>query len=184
MTPYVVAIDPGIDDTALAVFRLPAVVPCGFTRALQDLEGVQMARTKPDEPLADRLRWIHQVVTGVADRYAVVQWYVELPTTAGAYAAKRARQRTKGGVNADALAKLYLAIGTIVGAITAQSSELTFLPAPKLPKLQRRAVVQSALQSARPDRPRYNEHQIDALYLGAAALGSGTYTTSLQRAAR
>lgn len=195
---YVAAIDPGLDDTGVAVFKLPAEVPCTFEAAVHNVEQVYVfrteARTRPPGllpaqlgalvPLADRLRFLVHRLVAVDHTYPVVRWFIECPTTGGVYHARRSRQRTKGGLNAEDLSKLFMVIGALAGALATRTSEATFVPPPRMDKKLRAQAVLPLLEGRSDiglNLKRPSPDALDAIFLGAVSLTTGRYTAALQR---
>lgn len=180
MTTYtVIAIDPGIDDTSIATFAVPAEgLPVSFERAIAALANVETIRTSPDALLEARLRTIAQYVAAAEHR--TLQWWVELPPLGvAAYAGtkRHGRQRSKTPVNTEGLAKLHLAIGAIAAAVSTKSSELMFVPTPRISKLLRRKGVEPHLRpSLMVDHRRgLNDDEIDAIWIGATCMSNPRY---------
>jgi len=187
---WLVAVDPGIDATGVACFHLGSSLDNGyrawragetFTQALKRLGPRTVIRTKPDEDLVERLILLGDgfgTFTEIPGGIEVI--LLERPAFAGAYAARRGRQRTKGMINGAAMEKLYLALGVLIDSAVSCSElrlggRVLLVPAPRAPKKKRHElVVQTLHQQRHPlveqGARRLSPDLLDAIYLGAAWL--------------
>lgn len=171
-----IAIDPGIDTTGVAVFDLERWEDAGGTknnlgRALRAFELHYEITTSPDDELAERLIRLHYAVAEiVADQNPEVA-YVEMPAYHGSYSGGTERRR---GVN-----KLYMALGAILSGLSATT--VVEMPAIRQPKKHRHELLEAAASVEDvplPLGPRGGvpEDVWDALWVGIQALttrGSG-----------
>lgn len=180
---HVVAIDPGIDAAGVACFDLRDWRKGeSFAQAVARLGQYQVLRTAPATPLADRLGELHAGLQDVLRDHRPERVYVEAPAIAGAYWKRRARQYSKTAINAAALAKLYLAIGVLVGAAAGELLDVVFVPASGVEKKLRLQVVLAELRhQGHPIalRRRPSPDLLDAIFLGATALGDPRYQPTL-----
>jgi len=186
---WLLAVDPGLDATGVAAFDLTDWRPgISFQEAIARLGPTIILRTKPTEPLVVRLEHLSREFHDFGDDCpgGLARILIEQPATAGAYAARRRRQGTKGLINGAALAKLHMAVGTLVGAATTHSElqrdgalleeRVLLVPAPRIEKRLRQKYVLVNLGmrnhplAAQTRRP--SPDLLDAIYLGATWLSS------------
>ncbi len=179
----VVAIDPGLDATGVAVFDLRGWRPLEpWADVLRRLVQHEVIRTSPETAMPDRLGALHARVTDLLRELRPERCYVEQPAIAGVYASRRGRQRGKSPLNAESIQKLNWAIGALVTAATGELVAVQLVPAPKIPKEQRIAFVRTAL--ARLGHPlgtqaRVSPDLLDAIFLGATCLTDDRYQPTL-----
>lgn len=182
---HVVAVDPGIDAAGIACFDLRDWRKGeSFAQAVARLGQYQVLRTPAAMPLADRLAELHDGLQDVRE-HRPERVYVEAPAIAGAYAQRRARQYSKVAINAADMAKLYMAIGVLVGAAAGELLDVVFVPASRVEKKLRLQLVVSQLRAqghplALHRRP--SPDLLDAIFLGAMALGDPRYQPALEPA--
>lgn len=169
------AVDPGLDRLGWALFSVNGT-PRSFESALATVCEVGVVRTRPGAPMAERLLWlgrqVRRVVSGPpGEMFAVI----ESPTTATAYASRRAR----GGaaVNARSLSGFNQAVGAVTFALADalvngvhQRLAVALAPPPQLKKALRRRAVEAVVVSRLGLDRGLLEDECDAVYLGASWL--------------
>jgi Holliday junction resolvasome RuvABC endonuclease subunit len=176
----VVAIDPGLDRVAIAVFVVPTANRRGlsakdyWSKALPDEKARTFAYAQShDTPAADDIvkrlwdisLWLDLEINQLRPKLILV----EMP----AYAAVYARHAKNGARSSAATAplqnKLYMSIGAILTtAVDSHSGIVRAVPAQSTNKKQRLQLVEMLLKAAGKDRPK-NEDQRDAVSIGLAA---------------
>ncbi len=159
-------LDPGIDCTGVAKFAWDKK-PTTLQEALGCLVFTRSIETSPGMDLGDRLLEIGQRVSCLdADDFIV-----EIPTVAGMY------KRNKGldVQMAKSITKLYMAIGTIFGAIGADGRDAKAVAAPHVSKDLRHEYLEGAarlLNIGLPEGPRggKREDEYDAIWGGCQEL--------------
>jgi hypothetical protein len=176
---HVVAIDPGIDAAGVACFDLRDWRKGeSFAQAVARLSQYRVLRTQPATPLAERLTGLYTGLQDVLRDHQPERVYVEAPAIAGAYYKRRGRQYSKTAVNAADMAKLYLAIGVLVGAAAGELLDVVFVPASRVEKKLRLQLVLAQLRAqghplALHRRP--SPDLLDAIFVGATALTDPQY---------
>jgi Holliday junction resolvasome RuvABC endonuclease subunit len=175
----IVAIDPGIDATGVAVFQMGGWRRGeSFDQLLARLDTYAVLRTKRDQEIPSRLSQLAdglgQVLTGII----ATTIYVERPREAGVYHSRLHRQQTKSGINAAALEKLHFAIGALVVAAMTELCDVVLVPAPKIKKSYRAELIHRALRNKNHPiglQARPSPDLLDAIYLGVTALADPRY---------
>lgn len=170
------ACDPGLDVTGVAVFRLDGWHPREpWADVLGRLERAEPIRTAPTEPLPVRLARLGERLVEIMGEMGVSRVVVEVPATHSAYVRLRQQQRTKGTINGIPLAKLGYAIGALMsGAARAIGAEAVIAQkASTRPKLTR--ITEVKVELARRGHPlglarRPSPDVLDAVSLGALYL--------------
>jgi hypothetical protein len=176
MSRTILAVDPGIDDTGIALFELAGWQPSeSFERVLTRLRTTEVLRTAPSQPLSVRLnvlaRGIERIIlAATASKWPVALMYLEQPRTGGTY-----RQRGRPGLNAGDLSLLFMAMGALIGAAGGRSVEVRLVPAPRLAKPVRHQSILlplAALHHPLAAQKRRSPDLLDAIWLGATCLTS------------
>jgi Holliday junction resolvasome RuvABC endonuclease subunit len=96
---------------------------------------------------------------------------VEMPAVEGAYAERKSRQRSKSQLNAGDMAAFNRALGVILltAAQHVGSDRVEVVPASRMPKSQRHAILRGMLDRAVDVPAPANEHQRDAVWVGLTA---------------
>jgi hypothetical protein len=167
---YLVSIDPGFDEVALAAWDLtpPAGPSFDLATNLRRLRRVGIASTDPNDRWYERCRDLAEAVRDFAaglDGH-VTAIVVEVPSSRSAYHRNRAEQRSKTSPVMHGLMLLHLGIGAILTAAgqlpRCQVSERI---ASSTPKAQRKFLIERALNSLGL-RASYNQDEYDAIWVG------------------
>lgn len=172
----VIAIDPGLDAVGVACFRMAGWRRGeSFAQIVGRLTTYEVLRTKSGTPLADRLASLFDGLRDIVQDEPCERIYIEQPGEPGTYRLRQRRQFSKGAINGAALAKLNMAIGTLIAAGASELVEVTLVPAPRIQKKLRLRVVLSQLRHHRhplAQASRVSPDLLDAIWLGATALTS------------
>lgn len=162
------AVDPGLDVCGLAVFQLEGWTPRESVRSLVPrLERWEAIRTPPAMSLPCRLDLLRCRIFDVASEIQASRVVLELPATAGAYS--RNRGNRTGNRIPQGIALLNRAIGALVCGAYEHTPHLYLVPASRVPKKTRLAVVKTNLRIAghslsREARP--SPDMLDAIGIG------------------
>lgn len=168
----IIALDPGIDGTGLAVFDLDLYNNRSNVHDVAAaLIGVKTVRTEPDLPLPDRLHELGNAIRLATLQGRVEHVYVEQPAKTGSY------QRNAGVGEkrmAAPMSKLYLSMGALIEAARAIGAQVTLVPAPRLAKIER-AMLAKAIFAPSPAALVHraampSADALDAIWLGAQQL--------------
>ncbi len=141
------AVDPGLDVCGLAVFQLEGWTPRESIRSLiPRLERWEAIRTPPSASLPSRLYHLHSRIFDFASEVGAIRVVLELPATAGAYS--RNRGGRTGNLIPQGIAQLNRAIGALVCGAFEHTADLELVPASRIPKKRRLAVVRTNLRLA------------------------------------
>lgn len=178
-----VSIDPGIAETAAAVWDLSKLSWVGGVPRAHDVEmaatallGTGMVRTKPAVPIPDRLNTIYQWTRGqvleaiLHEPAADVVVCIEEPAHGGEY-------RRQGGMkNRAAVNKLLLATGAIAAA-SAECCGATHLVIAGGTRLDIKVKVAQRLFEARwPSQKLPHGDILDAIYFGFSCIQRTVWT--------
>lgn len=170
----VVAIDPGIDGTGVAVFQLQPPVGMGMLERLRHLESWHLIKTSSRDPLVLRLEQLSlQTAAAAAGADLVI---VERPAIAGLYSRN---QRAGFKQMAVPLAKLWMATGAIVAGCV-RYTPTVLLPATSEPKVRRHQMLQRLFAAAkRADLADLHQPDVlDAIWLGLVQLDAAVHPTA------
>lgn len=167
MARVMVAVDPGIDYVAAAVFEW-GEMPSTAVETVGGFQRIESVRTKPKTPLPDRLLAIAEFSENVV-RSSGADWLaVEMPPT---WHAKLQKGRIPPANLLKSVAKLNMAIGaTWAGGGRVEHVELVEVEAPSQSKVERHASLER-LMKVNGWKPLTNEDQRDALWTGVLAVG-------------
>jgi Holliday junction resolvasome RuvABC endonuclease subunit len=169
---YVVSIDPGLDHTGVATFRLDPKVDwrrADFTKKCAALMNCQLISTKPEWPMSKRLVELAARLRDQLSAYNPELVVVETPAVAGgAYASKRGA----GGhaINVAAMGSFFQALGVIVlVAAELSTQELRLVKASTKKKTERQDLLRIALRRVGKEiEATYGSDRLDAIFAGAA----------------
>lgn len=172
---YVVAIDPGFDETALAFFdlerwsgalHLEAAVQC-----LADYALVRNADTTLSFParIVELADGVDEVLAHHAEEHGLAAAFIE-QGYAGVYRERKGRQRGKTPINAESMRRMFAGFGVVVHLVAKYVAPIDIhLVAPHgLQKAQRHASLETAFRRVGRELPR-NKDLRDAIWIGAAA---------------
>lgn len=146
-----VCIDPGYDDTGLAIFHVPDGVEQSTPEArLRMLQSSHTLSTLVEDPPQTRLRalsvqldaYIGHIPEGVE-----VQAYFEMPARDGDYG--RTGKRNRASVN-----KLYMAIGALLATLARREIPVTTVKALTTKKEQRHEILELLERTTKVELPR------------------------------
>jgi len=161
------AVDPGIDVTGVAVFDvadLPAFI--GWSTLSDRLVVSGSIKTPPSQQLWERIGDLAEGLTELIEKHSVRWVAIERPATHGTYQRNRSKATTADGFMPATMASMYLATGGLVGAAMLRCCKVWFVPASKVPKRERSLLVRSVW----PRLGRTNADQRDAIYLGGVTI--------------
>lgn len=165
-------LDPGIDQTGVAVFDSARLrQPARELLACRDaLLGIALLRTAPTPPVTERLadlaRQLRVVIVEAGARLVLI----ERPAIPGTYGRNRRKAGTADGFMPRTLQVFSFAVGALVATAADAGCRVEFVTAPRLGKAERAMAVRAVW----PALGRTNEDQRDALYLGLTALTNPT----------
>lgn len=172
------SIDPSIVHPTAAVFDTGHILPSrpdlrrdpnGYQGIVRGFQGLDVFRTRSDDPDPVRLLQIHEWLLALCIQEEVDEVVLELPAKAGAYGRVRRGQRTKGDPQAKVNAVLNRAIGVLMVAAAAARAEVTLRRANALSKEQRRRVLEPLFRHYGQRLPRSKDAS-DAIYQGVEYL--------------
>lgn len=171
-----IAIDPGIDVAAAAVYDAALCdlsrvrSRYGYAEAARGYRGLETARTKAGEPMPARCLALCRWMADVCGRWNPTRVVIEVPRRAGTYDTHIGRQRGRQSLNAAALAKLERAIAAITIGASFGGAEVIEYPAAYgrslASKESRHAALNRSLLAVGQPEIRGNADQRDAAFLG------------------
>lgn len=169
-------LDPGMDETGLAVFDYSAFLDGGATpqAGLLALIHHSTISTHPSSPLGHRVTLLSNALLEAAETYRPNWAVVEIPSTPGDYARKEATRRS--------LQLLHIAVGACLASMASAPLCLVHAEhASKMPKSQRHADLRMVWERTFNSRPwpagprgGQREDELDAIHLGWWAMLGGT----------
>lgn len=170
------AVDPGIDLAAAAVFRLDGPQASRWEDAARAFVEVSSRRTRVTDDTPTRCWVLHGWIAGQVERWGAETVVIEVPHTDQTYRSHRGRQRGPGQINAPALAKLNRSIAALQMGAWQAGAEVIEQPARYglafADKAIRHRLMNTALERAGRAPLAGNLDERDAAFLGMFWLGT------------
>lgn len=173
------ALDPGLDLTGWAAFRVPRIPPVQPNQFRGALLGSGAFGSGPGAELPERLLQLHRGLAEVIAAHQPDLVVVEIPRIAGSYARTRAAAKTADGPMLGDLATMHRATGALLLAARLLGVEADTRRASAMKKPLKSAWVVNIWPEL--GNRKSNADQRDAIHLGATALGD--YARAARRSA-
>lgn len=174
-----IALDPGLDATGYAVFRVPLKPPVHANQYRGALLESGTLRSATDADLPHRLARLAVELSVLLAAQAPDVVLIEVPAIAGIYRRQAERARDAGAFGAAAMTAMHHATGALILAAHQAGVEVVTRRAATVGKPAKTAWVVGVWPEL--GGRKSNQDQRDAIYLGATALGQ--YAAEARRAA-
>lgn len=172
---YVVAIDPGFDETAVAFFDLDrwsgSVHLEAALLALADFAIVRNTDTSLALPtrLINLTQGVDELLAHHAEQHGLVAAFIEF-AYAGVHRERRGRQRGQSPINGESMRRMFAGFGAVVPVVGRHVPpiDIHLVPPHGLKKAQRHASLDTACRRVGVKLPR-NKDIRDAIWIGAAS---------------
>lgn len=162
------ALDPGIDDTGWAVFRVPLTPPVHVNQYRGALIASGSFSSGTDAPTPKRLHQLYRGLLAVVQEHGPDHAIIEIPAHGGTYTRNRRKAETDDGFMPDKMAHAHRATGALMLACSLLGVPIDARRASGMAKKLKSEWVVNIW----PDlgNRHSNEDQRDAIHLGATAL--------------